>query len=855
MPILRLLFVVAALMSACKSTNTESKRSQDQVETEPVTEQIIEPTSDKEANKEADSDPTADKVMNPPPSIEQSDDAEVRVKPGQRLTPHGERKSNLALTDEMPYMRVTVTGGHEIFYDDYLTFWNPVDISGKYSFATIRVTNYGEGRLDLGTIRGYEGVEIEQYFSSHYLEKGQSTTARIRIKRQDLAEAGWHEGYFEFTHNDYYIFTPFRVFVEWYVPESPYLQVKISNTNIEMGATLSVFEATPIDNTPVWRDVYLYNTGTSNLTLPPGSITLTNDIELIEDPASSLIRPGQYTFFRVGYRYNGKSPGYYTGQVLIASNDTERNPFQFLMQFRVPNREWKFRTDAPALHFTKRPTISWESSFGATSYDIYISSASNCALPYVQSYTDVTVRHLKLSSNLEDGVYYLCGNAKANGHSPYPSSIGRFEIEMDRMFRELPDNQNTTWIPADKMTYLLHFNEDFIVGDGRLANSAVPNQDATYFGSGMNKAENAKLANGINLAYGHVRLDDTGGVSPDSATFSMAFWMMQRNNHGYQTLYEDYGSKNLNWMEASLIGGYLEFRLRDDSGRFRHLRHDQKLNLNQWYHVAITSDAQSTILYLNGAQVKTNTISTMGAIRLTGGKAPIIGASADNPNIENFHGVMDEFAFWKDQKLTDTHIQRMFFFQNTHHNANNPILTAYTQGIKTFSGNPENFGYDVGRELDKDYTVTFSVKPNSIQSVTDHGGNYMFGKFYGGRHYTIACIYFNQTHELHGGFYCNQLRLGTNSDRRSIGSLHHKINNDTFHHIAVSKRGSTLRLYLNGALINSLPDALMDVGGNGPLVAGGRFVQDHLDGQMKNLKVFVKALTDQEISTIATSDR
>lgn len=58
------------------------------------------------------------------------------------------------------------------------------------------------------------------------------------------------------------------------------------------------------------------------------------------------------------------------------------------------------------------PMVTWTSSSGSSSYDVYIDTDASCAAPYTESSAGVTATNYQITTNLADNTYYVCVTAK-----------------------------------------------------------------------------------------------------------------------------------------------------------------------------------------------------------------------------------------------------------------------------------------------------------------------------------------------------------------------------------------------------------------------------------------------------------
>ncbi len=111
----------------------------------------------------------------------------------------------------------------------------------------------------------------------------------------------------------------------------PEISVRRGDQEILDGqAALVFFPATPQNQRASTAQFVITNEGTSTLTL--GAVTVPNRYIIMSLPASS-VEPGESTVLRV--RLNTAVPGTFNGQITIANNDSDENPFNFPVRGRV----------------------------------------------------------------------------------------------------------------------------------------------------------------------------------------------------------------------------------------------------------------------------------------------------------------------------------------------------------------------------------------------------------------------------------------------------------------------------------------------------------------------------------------
>jgi len=80
---------------------------------------------------------------------------------------------------------------------------------------------------------------------------------------------------------------------------------------------------------------------------------------------------------------------------------------------------------------SSNPTVSWQASSGADSYDLLVSLNSNCSAP-IQSFSNLTTTSQTLDS-LPDATYYACVTAKDIYGSTLPATNNSYDITIDTL--------------------------------------------------------------------------------------------------------------------------------------------------------------------------------------------------------------------------------------------------------------------------------------------------------------------------------------------------------------------------------------------------------------------------------------
>jgi 5'-nucleotidase len=178
-----------------------------------------------------------------------------------------------------------------------------------------------------------------------------------------------------------------------YAPE-PEIAVSLGGAiDIPDGTGTVDFGATTV-GTPITKTFVIDNLGTVNLTLTE-PISLPSGFSLVSSFGSTTIAPGGNTSFEV--RMDATAVGTPSGTLSFANNDSNENPFDFTISGTIGLPI--FGKTAPADSATGQPlspTLSWNTSDGATSYEYCYSSVPGPCTKWnsVGTNTSVTLNDL-----------------------------------------------------------------------------------------------------------------------------------------------------------------------------------------------------------------------------------------------------------------------------------------------------------------------------------------------------------------------------------------------------------------------------------------------------------------------------
>jgi C1A family cysteine protease len=204
------------------------------------------------------------------------------------------------------------------------TNFGTAPLGGTGVSRTFTVRNDGTGNLVLGAVTVPTGFTVTEGLSSS-LVPGASDTFTVRL---DTAVGGTKSGLI-FIQNDDRDEHPYNFAITGQVV-GPDIRVMGNGVSIADGDTTpSTADGTDLGivepgGTPVSRTFTVYNDGNATLTL--GTVTVPAGFTLSEGLPSSLA-PGSSDTFTV--RLDVTTPGTKAGDISIATNDSNENPFNF----------------------------------------------------------------------------------------------------------------------------------------------------------------------------------------------------------------------------------------------------------------------------------------------------------------------------------------------------------------------------------------------------------------------------------------------------------------------------------------------------------------------------------------------
>lgn len=221
------------------------------------------------------------------------------------------------------------------------------------------------------------------------------------------------------------------------------------------------------------------------------------------------------------------------------------------------------------------------------------------------------------------------------------------------------------------------------LGDSALSQRGARDEqltaDGSYTSSGVTYGVTGALQNDPDTAVtldgstGYVSLPS--GIQFDSGNFSVEGWF-KTSSSANQQIWSSGSSGGNQHVSLWMTAGKLEFQAEDSAGTTVTLAPTQTYNNGAWHYVAVTRNANTYTLWVDGGQIKAATQSSpaLGDLDATGASTQV-GDGTYSPNSGYFfNGSLDEVAVYH-TALSATQLQN-------HHNAG----TNFTRGCVSISG-------------------------------------------------------------------------------------------------------------------------------------------------------------------------
>jgi len=292
------------------------------------------------------------------------------------------------------------------------------------------------------------------------------------------------------------------------------------------------------------------------------------------------------------------------------------------------------------------------------------------------------------------------------------------------------------------------------------------------------------------------------------------------------------------------------------------------LNANQWYHIAVTLTTSDVKIYINGVE-DTTASSTYSTIQNDGADLQI-GRRGTNTGHNYFDGKIDQVRIFN-REITPEEVSTLY--NETDASNINPLsdgsgVALYTLDYDAsdagglYDGTPTDVEFGVGGQIN--YGARFNgsssgITVNSFASLSQLGlsmwvniadvtSNYALAARYGtNREFAIY------NYQASNGFIAALYYNGNNSNSVIITAGDYLTNN-TWHHIAFTANGSTApKLYIDGVERGTAQysDATRCAyyTSTEPLEIG-KGVSRFLNGDIDQVRIFNKALSSDEVSTL-----
>ncbi|EEF57235.1 LamG-like jellyroll fold domain-containing protein, partial [Pedosphaera parvula] len=188
-----------------------------------------------------------------------------------------------------------------------------------------------------------------------------------------------------------------------------------------------------------------------------------------------------------------------------------------------------------------------------------------------------------------------------------------------------------------------------------------------------------------------------------NSEFTFSIWARPEKLTGFQRVFS-----NRRYLNNTAPGGYgFGFNnaneIRFTAFAILDVTAPVSLNVGQWYHLAASYLNHSMVIYLNGAPVKTNTLSNI----IPGGEPLYLGGSPDGGE-EPFTGEIDEAAVFG-SALSPTQIKSLYDARN----GSKPNIVQAPASVNVFSGNTANFSVQAAGTA----PLNYQWKSNNVAMV------------------------------------------------------------------------------------------------------------------------------------------
>ncbi|MEL6987255.1 MAG: LamG-like jellyroll fold domain-containing protein, partial [Bacteroidota bacterium] len=310
---------------------------------------------------------------------------------------------------------------------------------------------------------------------------------------------------------------------------------------------------------------------------------------------------------------------------------------------------------------------------------------------------------------------------------------------------------------------------------------------------------------------------------------------------------------------------------------------------NEWTHIAVVYNFNQTLLYINGVldKVRNQALSTTDL----GNNISIGNQASGNPNIWNFHGLMDEFRIWakartgneirstmrKELEGNENLLALYFDFNEGLPFGNNLNLSVVeNQSVNGFlldnfgtlnnfekTGTVSNWGFSPQGILNAQYDLCLTC-PDTLNAAIDLDG--VNDRLYMANHPNIAPTANNEmTMELWlnpadsttgntdviasiaGNLNVTRTNTSIEVNTLSAVNLPVEIEVDRWTHLAIVFKTDSLEIFIDGEREYAATHMHQAVNIGNAIYLGGTQNLDHFDGRMDDIRFWNHARTAEEI--------
>ncbi|MFM7023063.1 MAG: LamG-like jellyroll fold domain-containing protein [Flavobacteriales bacterium] len=274
-----------------------------------------------------------------------------------------------------------------------------------------------------------------------------------------------------------------------------------------------------------------------------------------------------------------------------------------------------------------------------------------------------------------------------------------------------------------------------------------------------------------------------------------------------------------------------------------------------WHHVAVSNDMSNMVVYVDGAQVYTKASATFN---FTGQNMFVAAQGKTQASNERFVGKIDELRIWnkartlqeindtKDMQLLGTESGLVAYYDFNDGNANNKGSGANLN--LTLTSSPAFLTTNYVDYLN-DYALDFDAADDKLSMATPLSGNSDFTletqfKTTAGNAQYYRRIFGWSAYAFEVAIVNG--RIYTYKGSWSSPSVYN-FNDGQWHHLAITKSGTTVSIYIDATLLGT---RTLTLALNGNMYVGGPYdtePTDHYGGQLDEVRIWNVARTQPEI--------